>query len=62
MKHILKCKGCGSYGLNSECECGEKRIECRPPKFSPIDKYGKYRRMAKEKIIVKNNSLNHAHK
>jgi H/ACA ribonucleoprotein complex subunit 3 len=48
MKHILKCAKCGSYGLNEMCDCGNTRIEPRPPKFSPQDKYGAYRREAKK--------------
>jgi len=48
MRHILKCKACGSYGLGSQCSCGQERIECRPPKYTPEDKYGHYRRLAKK--------------
>jgi len=51
MRHILKCVKCGSYGLRDECECGDKRVECRPPKYSPADKYGRYRREAKKQIV-----------
>ena len=47
MKHILKCVKCGSYGLIIECDCGHKRIECNPPKYTLDDKYGHYRRAAK---------------
>jgi H/ACA ribonucleoprotein complex subunit 3 len=47
MNHILKCRGCGSYGLTEECECGEKRIRPVPAKYSPEDKYAEYRRRAK---------------
>jgi H/ACA ribonucleoprotein complex subunit 3 len=45
---ILKCDKCSGYGLARECSCGGKRLICIPPKYSPEDKYGKYRRMAKE--------------
>jgi len=48
MKHILKCPSCGSYGLHETCNCGGKRIEPKPPKYNPEDKYGAYRRKAKE--------------
>lgn len=48
MKHILKCAKCGSYGLSDECDCGGKRLECKPPKYTPEDKYGHYRRAAKK--------------
>ncbi|MGM5481143.1 MAG: RNA-protein complex protein Nop10 [Nanobdellota archaeon] len=45
---ILKCEKCGSYGLEETCSCGGKRVFSHPPKYSPEDKYAKYRRMAKE--------------
>jgi H/ACA ribonucleoprotein complex subunit 3 len=48
MKHILKCTQCGKYILSEKCECGGKAIENKPPKYSPEDKYGDYRRKAKE--------------
>jgi rRNA maturation protein Nop10 len=32
------------------CDCGHIRVEPKPPKYSPEDKYGRYRREAK-KII-----------
>ncbi|MHA1671654.1 MAG: nucleolar RNA-binding Nop10p family protein [Promethearchaeota archaeon] len=50
VKYLLKCKECNQYGLNnsennSKCSnCGGQLINPRPPKYSPIDKYGKYRR------------------
>lgn len=47
MRHILKCLNCGSYGLAESCDCGSKRIHPNPPKYTPNDKYGKYRREAK---------------
>ncbi|MFX1338067.1 MAG: nucleolar RNA-binding Nop10p family protein [Promethearchaeota archaeon] len=46
-KHLLKCKNCNRYGLEnpkSKCQyCGGLLINPKPPKFSLIDKYGKYR-------------------
>ena len=50
MKHILKCPNCHSYGITEECTCGHKRIEPKPPKYSPEDKYGRYRREAKKLV------------
>ncbi|MFA5797592.1 MAG: nucleolar RNA-binding Nop10p family protein [Candidatus Woesearchaeota archaeon] len=47
MKHILKCKHCGLYGLHELCSCGNTRIEPKPPRYSPEDRYGAYRRKAK---------------
>jgi H/ACA ribonucleoprotein complex subunit 3 len=48
MKHILKCQNCGNYVLSETCSCGGKAIENKPPKYSPDDKYGEYRRQAKQ--------------
>jgi H/ACA ribonucleoprotein complex subunit 3 len=48
MKHILKCQSCGQYALSENCSCGGKAIENKPPKYSPEDKYGEYRRQTKE--------------
>jgi H/ACA ribonucleoprotein complex subunit 3 len=45
---ILKCQKCSSYGLSEVCTCGGKRIPVAPPKYSPEDKYAKYRRQYKE--------------
>jgi H/ACA ribonucleoprotein complex subunit 3 len=48
MRHILKCPDCGSYGISIDCACGGRRLEPKPAKFSPEDKYGHYRREAKK--------------
>lgn len=45
--HILKCTSCKKYGLGEICVCGSKTQRVIPPKFSPDDKYAKYRRQAK---------------
>jgi len=50
MMHILKCESCGTYGLSNKCECGYVRERVVPPKFSPEDKYAKYRRQAKKEM------------
>lgn len=46
-KYLQKCKECNRYGLQnpeSKCRyCGGQLINPRPPKFSLIDKYAKYR-------------------
>ena len=48
VKYLLKCQDCHEYGLYNpklKCGmCGGKLISPKPPKYSPIDKYGKYRR------------------
>jgi len=52
-KHILKCSECGKYSMKDTCECGGKTVTPRPPKYSPEDKFGKYRRKAKEELAKK---------
>ena len=47
-KHILRCTKCGKYTLHEECPCGGKAQEVKPPRYSPEDPYGDYRRKAKE--------------
>ncbi|MBC8501485.1 MAG: ribosome biogenesis protein [Nanoarchaeota archaeon] len=47
MSRILKCAKCGNYGLTENCSCGGKKINPKPPKYSPEDKYGEYRRITK---------------
>ena len=48
-RHILKCPHCKEYSMNDTCSaCGEKTLTPRPPKYSPEDKYGGYRRTAKK--------------
>lgn len=49
MKHILKCVKCNIYTLKEKCQCGGKAVSPKPAKYSPEDKYGKYRREVKEK-------------
>jgi len=46
MKHIYKCPKHG-YTMKVEC-CNKQTIDSKPVKFSPDDKYGKYRREVKE--------------
>jgi len=51
-KMLHKCIKCGRYTLNNEkCPiCGSKVILAHPPRFSPVDKYGEYRRKLKKAI------------
>ncbi|MBI2545244.1 MAG: RNA-protein complex protein Nop10 [Candidatus Aenigmarchaeota archaeon] len=43
---MKKCSGCSNYTLKGICpKCGAKAINPNPPKYSPEDKYGKYRRL-----------------
>ncbi|MDP3990267.1 MAG: RNA-protein complex protein Nop10 [archaeon] len=49
MKHINKCTQCLTYTLKDICQkCGAKTIQPKPPKYSPEDKYGQYRREEKK--------------
>lgn len=49
-KHILFCPVCKIYTMKESCpECNSKTIDNKPPKYSPEDKYGKYRRETKRK-------------
>ncbi len=41
---ILYCFVCKKYTLKEICSCGEKALTTKPAKFSPEDKYGRYRR------------------
>ncbi|MBI2575809.1 nucleolar RNA-binding Nop10p family protein [Candidatus Woesearchaeota archaeon] len=49
MKHLLKCVPCNSYTLKEACAvCSATTVPAIPPRYSPDDKYGDYRRKAKE--------------
>ncbi|MFH2028770.1 MAG: RNA-protein complex protein Nop10 [Nanoarchaeota archaeon] len=48
MRKILKCEKCNTYTLKEICpKCGSKSLIVNPPKYSPEDKYGSYRRKVK---------------
>ncbi len=51
MPHLFKCHKCEEYTLNQkECpKCGGSVSSPKPPKYSPQDKFGDYRRKAKRK-------------
>ena len=54
MKHISKCKKCGVYTIRGECpECNGEIVRAIPPKYSPVDKYGGYRRRVKFSSLKK---------
>lgn len=45
---MKRCSECNVYTLKDKCpKCGRPAVSPRPPKYSPEDKYGKYRRAAK---------------
>lgn len=51
-KHIYKCLKCNIYTMKEVCQtCKEKTIRPIPPKYSPEDKYGKYRRIVKKQEL-----------
>jgi len=46
---IRKCKSCHRYTLQDSCPlCGGEIRVVFPAKYSPEDKYGKYRRILKQ--------------
>lgn len=45
---IKKCVKCSKYGLSDKCSCAGKLLNPQPPKYSPEDKYAKYRRQYKQ--------------
>ena len=51
---ILRCPECCTYTLKTVCpKCDSPTVTPKPAKFSPEDKWGRYRRMAKEEIKKK---------
>jgi len=46
---ILKCVSCNKYTLEKHCACGGEAIIPKPAKWSPEDKYAKYRLDYKKK-------------
>lgn len=54
MKHILMCEKCRVYTIRDKCpECGKGTVRKIPPKYSPDDKYGMYRRKVKFQLLKK---------
>ncbi|MGB9634933.1 MAG: nucleolar RNA-binding Nop10p family protein [Candidatus Micrarchaeia archaeon] len=44
MKFLIhKCRVCGNYTLE-EVHCNERTASAHPARFSPLDRYAKYRR------------------
>ena len=49
MSHLLYCKNCNIYTLDTICNiCEAQTISKNPPRFSPQDHYGEYRRKLKK--------------
>ena len=50
-RHINYCKNCDLFSMKSKCpKCNTEIHQTIPAKYSPEDKYAKYRRMAKENL------------
>ncbi len=46
---MRKCPKCGRYTFQERCPvCGTRTVVPHPPRFSPVDKYVKYRVIMKE--------------
>ncbi|MCE5214633.1 MAG: RNA-protein complex protein Nop10 [Methanobacterium sp.] len=55
---MKKCRSCGEYTLQLICPyCGGDVGEVYPPKYSPVDKYGKYRRLLKKQMMTKKGDI-----
>jgi H/ACA ribonucleoprotein complex subunit 3 len=54
---MKKCKSCGEYTLTETCPCGGEVGVIYPPKYSPEDKYGKYRRILKKQLMKSEKEL-----
>ena len=52
---MMKCKKCGEYTLKQfACpKCGGELYTPKPPKYSPEDRYAKYRRAMKEEAKLR---------
>jgi H/ACA ribonucleoprotein complex subunit 3 len=49
-QHIFYCKDCKKYTMEKNCPlCKKETFENKPPKYSPEDKYAKFRREVKGK-------------
>ena len=49
MRSVMKkCRACGTYSLKDACPaCGQATGNPMPPRYSPEDRYGVYRRRLK---------------
>ena len=58
-KEILYCSNCQKYTLKKICSvCNKEALSPKPAKFSPLDKYGKYRRIYKKEMANQSNQEN----
>jgi H/ACA ribonucleoprotein complex subunit 3 len=52
MSEILKCSKCLEYTLKEKCsKCDSKCVTPKPAKWSPEDKYAKYRQEYKKRFV-----------
>ncbi|UCE73344.1 MAG: RNA-protein complex protein Nop10 [Methanomassiliicoccales archaeon] len=51
---LRKCEECGRYTLKDKCSCGNMTIVPQPARFSPQDRFGKYRRILKNQKAKEN--------
>ncbi len=55
---MKKCRSCGEYTIQLTCPYCESKVgEIYPPKYSPEDKYGKYRRLLKKQMMTKKGAI-----
>jgi len=48
---MLKCPACGAYTMKKTCPaCDGKTASPHPARYSPSDRYGKYRREMKKQM------------
>ncbi|MBS7382318.1 MAG: RNA-protein complex protein Nop10 [Candidatus Methanomethylophilaceae archaeon] len=42
---LRRCPKCGRYSMKEKClDCSADTVTAHPPRYSPDDRYGKYRR------------------
>ncbi|NLF34081.1 MAG: RNA-protein complex protein Nop10 [Thermoplasmatales archaeon] len=57
--HLRRCPACGRYSMEEVCgSCGSATASPAPPKFSPEDRYGPYRRVAVKEEYGENGKHN----
>ncbi|MGB9371373.1 MAG: RNA-protein complex protein Nop10 [Halobacteriota archaeon] len=50
----MKLRKCHGYTLEEKCRtCGQPTVTARPARFSPEDRYGRYRRMLKRETTTR---------
>lgn len=47
---IKRCIKCGAYTLKDTCKCNGECVSPKPAKYSPLDKYSKYRIKYKQEV------------